>query len=213
MNVGNIVDTIRELCQKNNMTISQLERELYMSPGLISRWNKNTPSFDRIIEIANYFGVSLDILANNEHVRTSGNIIINRLLSILYHKSIGAELEWNVWDSENIPSELNNNYPSILEKPINIDAYYCEVNQGYFFVIAQYTESRDISLSLYVLADRNSKPELKCSETDKLLSLHSYLDRRFSKQLNSIKTNNFIENFINTNINQGNDKITQFKQA
>lgn len=213
MNNGNIVDTIKELCNKNNMTIAQLERELYMSPGLISRWNKSTPSFDRIIEVANFFDVSLDTLANNRYTHTSDNVIINRLLPILYQKSIEAELEWNVWDSENIPAELNNNFPVILEKPINIDAYYCEVNQGYFFIIAQHTESKDVNLSLYVLADRNSKPELKCSETDKLLKLHSYLNRRFSKQLNSIKTNNFIEDFINICIAQENDKITQFRQA
>lgn len=212
MNNKMLVDNIKKLCQDYNITISQLEKELYMSPGLISRWTKNIPSFDRVVDIANYFNVSLDTIVNN-NTTNSDNSIINHLLFLLFQKSIDAEIEWNIWDYQNIPAELENNFPDILECPIGTDAFYCKVNHGYFFIVVKYVERKELNLSLYILADQNSKPELKCTETDKLMKLYTFLNRRFSKQLNSMKTNNFIETFINNNTTTNYDNITPIKQA
>ena len=55
-----LVKSIRQLCKNKNIAISQLENELNFGAGLISRWNKNSPSIDKIVDIANYFHVSLD---------------------------------------------------------------------------------------------------------------------------------------------------------
>lgn len=55
-----LVKSIRQLCKNKNIAISQLENELNFGAGLISRWNKNSPSIDKIVDIADYFHVSLD---------------------------------------------------------------------------------------------------------------------------------------------------------
>ena len=60
MNNERMIETIRELCKKNNITPTKLEEELGFSQGLISRWKDKTPNIDRIIDIADYFHVSLD---------------------------------------------------------------------------------------------------------------------------------------------------------
>ena len=55
-----LVKSIRQLCKNRNIAISQLENDLNFGAGLISRWSKNSPSIDKIVDIANYFHVSID---------------------------------------------------------------------------------------------------------------------------------------------------------
>ena len=55
-----LVKSIRELCKKNNVAVSQLENNLSFGAGLISRWVKSSPTLDKIVDIADYFHVTLD---------------------------------------------------------------------------------------------------------------------------------------------------------
>ena len=65
MNNETLVNSIRELCRIHNITVTKLEETLGMSQGLISRWAKSDPSLSKIIDIANYFRVSIDELLGN----------------------------------------------------------------------------------------------------------------------------------------------------
>lgn len=60
MNNELLVKTVRDLCKKNNIPVSKLETDLNFGAGLISRWVKSSPSIDKIIDIADYFHISLD---------------------------------------------------------------------------------------------------------------------------------------------------------
>lgn len=82
-----LVKSIRQLCKNNDIAISQLENNLNFGAGLISRWNKNSPSIDKIIDIADYFHVSLDevvgykintndVFLNKLHEQTESDSII-----------------------------------------------------------------------------------------------------------------------------------------
>lgn len=55
-----MIESIRTLCKNRNITPTKLEEELGFSQGLISRWKDKNPNIDRIIDIADYFHVSLD---------------------------------------------------------------------------------------------------------------------------------------------------------
>lgn len=55
-----IVDSIKKLCKDKSITVSQLEKEIGLSQGLVSKWMNTTPSLDKIVDIADYFHVSLD---------------------------------------------------------------------------------------------------------------------------------------------------------
>lgn len=195
MNNQILVNNIKKLCKENNVTISVLERELFMSPGLISRWTKNMPALDRVIEIANYFNVPLDTLIGNANDdKNNDDKKIERLTSALYNKSIEAEIEWQIFNPNNIEDNIGNKkISSILDN--NMDCFFCNVNEGYFILTITHNED-DKKLSLYVLADQYSHPELKYSKNDKLCNLCNYLLKRYSKQLNNIKTNNFIDDFL-----------------
>ena len=190
-----LIENIRKLCQEHKVSISQLERDLYMSPGLISRWSKNTPTLDRIIDIAEYFGVSLDTIAPVNSTSSNNGKTINQLLTFLYMQSTQADLEWNIFDINNPPYEATFPHTHTPENFFHSDSFYCNINNGYFFFAIEYDSPR-IILSLYALADRHSYPELICPDFDKLENLYTYLTKRYGKQLNNMKTNAFIHTVL-----------------
>lgn len=61
-----IVERIQALCRKTNITISRLEKDLNFGNGTIRRWSVNSPSVDKVLEVANYFNVSMDYLLDEE---------------------------------------------------------------------------------------------------------------------------------------------------
>lgn len=64
-----IVDSIKKICKNNNITVSQLEREIGLSQGLVSKWMNTTPSLDKIVDIADYFHVSIDeVVGHNKNI-------------------------------------------------------------------------------------------------------------------------------------------------
>ena len=61
-----LYEQIKELARLRKISIAQLERDLDLSNGSISKWSNNTPSIDKIEKVANYFGVSVDYILGRE---------------------------------------------------------------------------------------------------------------------------------------------------
>ena len=57
-----LYERIKELCKENGTNISQLEREIGVSRGYISKIDRHRPSIDRMEQIAQYLGVSVSDL-------------------------------------------------------------------------------------------------------------------------------------------------------
>lgn len=55
-----ILESIQSLCKQKNISIPSLEKELNFGRGSIYKWDKNSPSIDKIQKVADYFNVSLD---------------------------------------------------------------------------------------------------------------------------------------------------------
>ena len=53
---------VKDLVDEKKMTIAELERKLDFSQGSISKWDKQSPSSERLQKVANYFSVSTDYL-------------------------------------------------------------------------------------------------------------------------------------------------------
>lgn len=53
---------IKKLCEKNNVSVYRLEKELGLSTGSVSKWDESIPRADTLLKVANYFGVSIDYL-------------------------------------------------------------------------------------------------------------------------------------------------------
>jgi transcriptional regulator with XRE-family HTH domain len=58
----NILENIQSLCQKNSISIPNLEIELGFGRGTMYRWDKSSPKVDTLQKVANYFKVSIDEL-------------------------------------------------------------------------------------------------------------------------------------------------------
>jgi len=69
------LDIVCMLCERDNITISQLERATGMSHGSIAKMKTSTPKADRLQRIADYFNVSVEFLLtgkDSEKLSNSG---------------------------------------------------------------------------------------------------------------------------------------------
>lgn len=62
----NLVDRIRELCQRNDLSLTKLEVILGFGNGTIGRWKTASPTYDKLKAVADYFGVSPEYLAEGK---------------------------------------------------------------------------------------------------------------------------------------------------
>lgn len=205
-----LIDNIRNLCKKNKVSISKLETDLFLSPGLISRWNKSMPSLDKIADIADYFSVSIDELIGRSFNLPENNQL-GRFLFLLYQQSIYGETTWEILNPLCLPKEL---FHVALPKSFTdglCDSYYTGYQNGFFILTASHTSENGTQLSLYILPDVYSRFECVCPDTDRLRRLYEYLERRFRTPLNKIKAQNLMYTYNQENADislPGNDKIT-----
>ena len=69
-----IFSRIKGLCEKNEISIAQLENTLGLSSGSIGKWRTTvSPSVDKIYKVAKYFGVSLDYLVGASDLETTAD--------------------------------------------------------------------------------------------------------------------------------------------
>lgn len=61
-----MVSKIRELCKKNKTSIAALERQLGFGNGVIGRWDKSMPNYDRLCAVADALGVTVAELTDDQ---------------------------------------------------------------------------------------------------------------------------------------------------
>lgn len=90
-----LVDKIRTLANQRDMSLPQLEVELGLGNGTISRWRTSSPNTEKLLRIAKYFHVSMDYLLEREdEFAMSG-------LSKKDERDIAKRLELTLADLEN----------------------------------------------------------------------------------------------------------------
>ncbi len=55
-----ILKKVEELAQKNEISITYLEKKLSFGNGTIRNWDKCSPSVEKLKKVADYFGVSIE---------------------------------------------------------------------------------------------------------------------------------------------------------
>ena len=60
-----LLKNIRLLCSKKPVSIAKLERETGIGNGTISRWDTSSPSVENVQKVAEYFGVTVDVLLSD----------------------------------------------------------------------------------------------------------------------------------------------------
>lgn len=72
-----IYGRIKELAERQKLSIRSLEEKLGYGNGTIRRWEKQVPGVDKVQKVADYFNVSVDYLlgredtaeANDDHLK------------------------------------------------------------------------------------------------------------------------------------------------
>lgn len=141
-----MIENIRTLCKSNNITPSKLEEELGFSQGLISRWKDKTPSLDKIVDIADYFHISLDEVVGHDESN-----INDEFIKVLYSKTASKEIKWNIFDRSVDESGVKqysedfSSYEFVSKEDYECfcdthkeKSYYFEYIHGYISIYAMY---------------------------------------------------------------------------
>lgn len=59
-----LYSAIKIVANQNGKSIYQIEKDLKLSNGLISKWNKSVPRADSLQKVADYLGVTTQYLFN-----------------------------------------------------------------------------------------------------------------------------------------------------
>lgn len=65
-----IVDRIKECCEIKGITIGQLEDKCNLPTKSIYKWNKNKPSVDRVVKVAEYLRVDVAYLLGTTNYKS-----------------------------------------------------------------------------------------------------------------------------------------------
>lgn len=60
-----LFDKVKTLCTEKGITIYRLEKDAGCSKGSISKWNKSTPSADKLQRVASLLGVTISYLLDD----------------------------------------------------------------------------------------------------------------------------------------------------
>ena len=63
-------DVIKDLTVQKKISVAELERTLGFGNGSISKWNRQSPSVDKLNKVADYFDVSVDYLLGRTNTRS-----------------------------------------------------------------------------------------------------------------------------------------------
>jgi transcriptional regulator with XRE-family HTH domain len=78
MGNNNLYARVKYLCDKNKISIYQLERKLGISNGYIKKWKTSiSPSIDKISKVAEYFGVSVDYLIGKSDIEGTAETVLD----------------------------------------------------------------------------------------------------------------------------------------
>ncbi len=79
-----MISRIKTLIKKQGKTIKEVEKDLNLGNGSISKWDKSSPKLENILKIANYLNTSIDYLATGKEIEISPE---DKNILELYHKA------------------------------------------------------------------------------------------------------------------------------
>jgi len=213
MSESQLYSNLRYLCDANFITFSALEKELHLSNGTISRWEKSIPSSDKLYLVANYFKYPMETLLYSFLDKST---IPNLLVENLITRTISNEIKWNYTRK----TEENNIYYKVYdylklkgEESDNIEESYDELLVFYFtaqnkdIIIAKILASTVDYNSNYTIKENyylfitdlyNNLSKQNCN-IERLKILTKLIDDQTINEPTKKDLENFILNFIRSN--------------
>lgn len=200
-----IAKNIKTNIQESGFTLSEIEKTLGFSPGLISRWGKSLPTLDRVISIAEHINMSLDELVGfeltlSEDMTNNYDFVVEDLII----KSNTGQIEWDA-------------YNNIMHCPLydNLDTYYhtsalsdCDAYEiyiypymdGYILITAsiymEYGDDMTVKVRFIVIPDKTSEAVVHLVDENKIYKLWNILHLKYFGEFDKDKSDELIRNYV-----------------
>jgi len=193
----NVADSVKRLCKKRGIAVSNLEKELGWSNGSINRWSRTNPSIEKVFAVAECLGMTLDELlgvkSTKPNVEYLQSDIGEKILQLTERKKIG----WTEMDEISLlefeeTDAMRNGYE-------NHGFYRAEWRNGTLFLLVFYKENTDMDIRLYLSVEGGEAEEEK-SEQKILMRLLKYIDAKLYKKLNHARIEKYREQLMIYNV-------------
>ena len=104
-----LLTNIKELCKEKGISQRQLQTELNLSAGSISKWRSSNPSYSTLEKVAHYFDVSVDYLKGDSRFRNQSHMLQ------YFNQHFNPLEEVDIDQSEGIPAYLSREVREIAE--------------------------------------------------------------------------------------------------
>lgn len=75
-----VLERVKQLAKKQGISIVELEEKLGFGRNSLYAWKNKTPSYEKLIKVADFFHVSVDYLLGREEAKTPSSVEIKDLL-------------------------------------------------------------------------------------------------------------------------------------
>lgn len=159
MNLDVLWKNIKRLCNQQDVTITQLEKDLGFSPGSMTKWRQSFPSIEKVIAVSNYFHVTIDEICG---IKTEKD---DEQLQNLISYTKQGEIQWlpcSIYDLINIHF-----YPSQMESRFSEMYTTSYMNKRYFLGKREniqekfeYYESKNMTIAFKIEKNKDMLDEL-----------------------------------------------------
>lgn len=206
-----LLENIKKLCDSKGIKITNLEKELGFGGGIISRWGNNAdPSLSKIIDIADYFHVTLDEVVGRSRKTTDENY---EFINLIIEQTKNGQLQWYSALSKEY-YELSLNHPddhnviivNFSDEPDwrrKRDDFATKCNNGYLIfnsnLVINNSAIEKSEFFFYIQIDDQSEPVYqKCSQ-EQLLELYKIIKVSIEGITPEMETNKFKQLMLSKN--------------
>lgn len=199
-----IAKNIKTNIQESGFTLSEVEKALGFSPGLISRWGKSLPTLDRVISIAEYINMSLNELVGFELQQQDTTNNYDLVVDDLIAKTNNDEINWTSYTNISKCPLYNNlekyYYASGIDSCDSYEIYTFPYMNGYIIITASIYEQYDADLTsvveFIIIADETSEGVVRTADDNKLHILWNILHLKYFGKFDKDKSDDLIRNYI-----------------
>lgn len=199
-------NNIKRICREKGITVRQLELQLGLASGTLSRINSTSPSINRVASIAKALGVTIDELVYGDKKANDEQMPISEekraLVDKIIKKTKNDSLIWKILDVKSYDNDANIIRDNICNYEIYSDneVYFASVGENYFVFQIEYNDYFDPAsseLRLFTLASNDTKPVILVSLIPYLMPLYKLISEKVINDTRRKTSGNIVDDFMN----------------
>lgn len=156
-----LVERIRCVCKEKGVSIAQMEKDFEWSQGVISRWTKNSPSIDKVMEVIQYLKVDYVTILGTLEFLDQRQEDAKEISEKLFYETEAGKIEWELCKKDFKHKEIQ----SFLKQNEKRKIYAALYDKIYFLLILNREEVG--TLDMGVVRGTSSKIRFIEQKTDK----------------------------------------------